>query len=79
MQHDYLEHQWQGSATQPEWVNDLFDNFDAWHTVGPKALTGEIGVRCKHNEIKYAVHGDWIIANIDGSYNVKTDEQHALS
>jgi hypothetical protein len=76
MQHERLEYQWGSTPYRPEWVTDLFTTFFAWHTVGPKSLMGEIGMRTKKG-VEFAMPGDWIIANIDGTYSVETDEQHA--
>jgi hypothetical protein len=75
MQREYLEHQWQGSATQPEWLNDLFDTFHAWHVVGSLARPGRIGLY-KIDGVQFADLGDWIIANTDGTYSVVKDEDH---
>lgn len=75
MQHEYLEHQWDGSATQPEWLNDLFDSFHAWHCVGAKARPGEIGIYTREG-VGFADRGDWITANIDGTYSIVKDEDH---
>ena len=75
MQRDHYEHQWQGSATQPEWLNDLFDIFHAWHCVGAKARPGEIGIHTR-NGVEFAVHGDWITAHLDGTYSITKDEDY---
>jgi hypothetical protein len=74
MQREYLEHQWNGSATQPEWLNDLFDIFHAWHTVGTQ--TRQIGIYTREG-VQFADLGDWIIANTDGTYSIVKDEDHA--
>lgn len=76
MQHTYFEHQWLGSATQPDWLNDLFDIFHAWHCVGNKARPGEIGLHTREG-VQFADLGDWIIANTDGTYSIVRDEDHA--
>ena len=65
MQREYLEHQWTGSATQPEWLNDLFDIFHAWHCVGKDSQTGLIGMHTREG-VQFASFGAWIIANTDG-------------
>jgi hypothetical protein len=76
MQHERLEYQWQyDTSFRPEWVHELFTTFVAWHTVGPKALTGEIGVYTKDG-IKFAMPGDWIVAEIDGTYNIIKEEDY---
>ncbi len=73
MQHEYLEHQWQGSATQPEWLNDLFDIFHAWHAVN--GAPGQIGMHTREG-VQFANLGDWIIANTDGTYSIVKEEDH---
>ena len=76
MQHERLEYQWEHDAHfRPEWVHELFTTFVAWHTVGPKAMTGEIGVYTKDG-IKFAMPGDWIVAEIDGTYEVIKEEDY---
>lgn len=75
MQREYFEHQWQGSATQPEWLNDLFDIFHAWHCVYPYAKPGEIGLHTRIG-VEFANLGDWIIANTDGTYSIVKEEDH---
>ena len=75
MQREYLEHQWNGSATQPEWLNDLFDIFHAWHCVGANARPGEIGIHTR-NGVEFIVHGDWIIAHLDGTYSTVREEEY---
>lgn len=73
MQREYLEHQWQGSDTQPEWLNDLFDIFHAWYSVNGPA--GQIGIYTREG-VQFADLGDWILANTDGTYSIVKDEDH---
>ena len=73
MQREYFEHQWNGSATQPEWLNDLFDIFTTWHCV--KGPAGRIGIHTRKG-VEFADLGDWITANIDGTYSIVKDEDH---
>jgi hypothetical protein len=76
MQHERLEYQWKHDAHfHPEWVHELFTAFTAWHTVGPKALTGEIGLYTKEG-IKFARPGDWIVAEIAGTYNIIKEKDY---
>jgi hypothetical protein len=67
MQHDYLEHQW-GRGTIPDWVNDAFDEFNMWFSVGN--MHRQLGIRTK-NGVEFVEEGDWIVANIDGTYGVR--------
>jgi hypothetical protein len=76
MQHERFEYQWQyATSFRPEWVHEMFSTFIAWHTVGPKALTGEIGVYTKDGP-KFAMPGDWIVTEIDGTYKVIKEEDY---
>jgi hypothetical protein len=75
MQHERLEYQWQDSNYRPEWVNEMFNSMTAWYTVGPKALAGEIGVYTKEGP-KFAMPGDWLVSEIDGTYRVIKDEDY---
>jgi hypothetical protein len=78
MQYEQLEHQWDGTETMPEWVADLLNDMTAWYCVGPRARDGELGLYTGKypGDIAFVNIGDWIIADIDGTFSVETDEQH---
>jgi hypothetical protein len=67
MQHDFLEHQW-GTPFIPEWVDEAFNNFGMWFSVGN--MHRQIGVITKAGVV-FAEQGDWIQSLPDGSYGVR--------
>jgi hypothetical protein len=71
MQYDFLEHKW-GLGPIPEWVDEAFNNFMMWFSVGN--MHRQVGVRTPEG-IKFAEQGDWLQSLPNGTYGVRHAEQ----